>query len=135
MVGLVRESADDSGLMTAVDVHRLFLGGGCNDIEPSERALAARVFPDGIDEHGVTEGVFATLKEDCPSCSSFSSIIYWSNPTPRATDGMNAVELGRRVEEVVMGATAVAVAPLDGDCGSDAANRRTPLILLVLPPP
>jgi len=72
MVGLVREEAGDGGLMAAVDVHRLLRGGGCNDIEPSERALVARVFPDEIGEPGVTGGVFAILKEDWPSCSSFS---------------------------------------------------------------
>jgi len=134
MVGLVREAVGDGGLMTAVDVHRLLRGGGCNDIEPSERALAARVFSDGIGESGVTGGVLTTLKEDFSSCSSFSSMIYWSNPTPGAIDGVKTVELGRRMEEAVMGAMAVAL--LDWDCALDVANRRTPLrLLLVLPPP
>jgi len=132
MVGLVREAVGDRGLMTAVDAHRFLRGGGCNDIEPSERALAARVFP--IDEPGITGGVLMTSKEDCPSCSSFSSMIYWSNPTPGATDGVKTVELGRRMEEAVMGA--MAVAPFDWDCASDVTNRRTPFrLLLVLPPP
>lgn len=86
-------------------------GGGCRDIEPSERALVPRL---------VVEEVERSLATNCNGCRS--GIILRSMPISGVTEGING-ELVRTM-----------VAPLDCDWTSGVVARSKLIMLLPLCP-